>query len=146
VNHIKRFFINAIDEDPSPMGNFLAGVFQVLLGFWILLPQDSFGPVLFAEDTPVFSHLQEHHFAFAILALGIFEITAAMLHKWPWLQHESIIAAMFWTFVTVGYVLALPTSTNIVIFGFFATFNAYKYALLSRYCYNLRNKQSVGII
>jgi hypothetical protein len=133
-------------EDPSVPGNILSGIFQILLGLWLILPAETFGPVLFA-DTAVFELLEEWHFGIFMLIMGSLDIYFAHKVMWRCLSWLSLVEACFWTFVTVGYVLSIPTSTNVVIFGFFAIFNAYRYLFLKGHVTrNLRNKEMLGTI
>jgi hypothetical protein len=133
-------------EDPSVPGNILSGIFQILLGLWLILPAETFGPVLFA-DTTVFELLEEWHFGIFMILLGALDIYFAHGVMWRCLSWLSLVEASFWTFVTVGYVLSIPTSTNVIIFGFFALFNAYRYLFLKGHVTrNLRNKEMLGTI
>lgn len=131
---------------PSQMGNFMASGFQILLGTWLLLPQDSFGPTLFPTDL-VFSSLTEPEFGALFVIMGIVQSYFVYKEKWAALGHFSLFGTMVWTFVTIGYYLSLPTSTNIVIFSFYAAYNAYVYVYMRFYCkYYLPNNEKVGNI
>jgi hypothetical protein len=142
LQKLKQYF----REDPSIPGNILSGIFQILLGLWLLLPAETFGPVLFA-DTVVFENLTEWMFGVFMVILGVLDIYFASRVMWRCLSWLSLVEACFWTFVTVGYVLSIPTSTNVVIFAFFALFNAYRYLfLMGHVSRNLRNKEIVGTI
>lgn len=146
---LAAFLKRGIEEEPSPMGNFMVGIFAVVLGLWLLLPQQSFAPTLKfgADDPALWGSVQEWHVGLFILALGSVECYYSVIENWRVLQTLAIIATMWWAFVLFGYLSVLPEATAVPIFAFVTLFSAYRYFL---FCHankkNLRNKEKIGNI
>jgi hypothetical protein len=149
VKRLRDFFVAGINEEPSPMGNFLLGTFSVILGLWLLLPPESFAPTMhFDSDVPaLWGSVKEWQVGLFILILGLAESLFSLRNNWKMLQHFTILATMWWSFVLFGYLSVLPEATSVPIFGFLTVFSAYRYFLFCRAAKrNLRNKQKIGNI
>lgn len=125
------------------------GMFELALGLWLLLPGEVFGPTLkIGPQDAVFGSLEEWQFGAVMVVLGILQIHLARRSNWEALKKLSLPTASFWVFVTAGYVMNLPQSTNVVTFSAFTLLVCYEFLEL---CYwtgtpHLRNKQKDSII
>lgn len=127
------------------------GLFEIALGLWLLMPFQSFAPTLHIPEAgvePIITMLTENQFGIVMITLGVVQIAAAWRKNWSLLMKWTLPTVMFWVFVTMGYIMALPESTNVVILCVYTLWVIYQHLELSYFVHTsgLRNKENVGII
>lgn len=147
MQRLRRIVESLLTERPSRTENLMIGVFQFIMGAFLLLPFNSFALSIKVDGQSVFSSLSENQFGTIMIVLGVVQAISSWKMKWEFLKGWILISFGFWLFVSVGYLMVFPQGTPLVTISMFTLLLLYQYIEL---CYwhgrNLRYNKKIDSI